>query len=174
MYFLEDTETISKLEEIIHDIGPDILSASGKLDYYCKLLQTNHFEEADKARDQLLKILDYVEKSPEKVLEYPHDKNSLLDALFFNQFAVHLCVSKKALCNSDLGFMTTSFLKIALIVNEAIEKAVISKYMVFLHIVPFLIAAKNSVIETSKDKPISDAFERFTEVIAVQSLCISL
>ena len=174
LYFLEDIETISKLEEIIHDIGPDILSASGKLDHYCTLLRTNHFEGAEKARDQLLKILDYVEKSPQKVFQYAFDEDSLLDALFFNQFAVHLCVSKKALSSSDLGCMTKSFFEIALIVNEAIEDAVLSKHMVFLHIVPFLIAAKNYVIETFKDKPVPDAFERLTEVIAVQSLCISL
>ena len=176
-YFLEDAETNDKTEEIIDEIGPEILSASGKLEYYCKLLQTNQFEGAGKARDELMKILESVEKSPQKVFDYAldlvNDENDyLLDALFFNQFTVHLCVSKKTLSNSDLCFMTNSFKEIAQIVDEAVEDAILSKHMVFSHIVPFLMVAKNYVIETFKEK--SAACEGLTEVIANQSFFISL
>ena len=141
------------------------------------MLQTNQFEGAGKARDELMKILEPVEKSPQKVFDYASDLGNdesdyLLDALFFYQFTVHLCVSKKTLSNSDLCFMTNSFKEIALIVDEAIETAMLSKHMVFSHIVPFLMAAKNYVIETFKDK--SAVCEGLTEVIANQSFFISL
>ena len=141
------------------------------------MLQTNQFEGAGKARDELMKILESVEKLPQKAFDYALDlvnneNDYLLDALFFNQFTVHLCVSKKTLSNSDLCFMTNSFKEIALIVDEAVEDAILSKHMVFSHIVPFLMAAKNYVIETFKEK--SAVCEGLTEVIANQSFFISL
>ena len=174
MHFSDD-EAKDKTEEIIDEIGPEILSASGKLKYYCTLLQTNQFEEADKVRNQLLKILEFVEKSPQKAFNYALDlvkdkSDYLLDALFFNQLTVHLCVSKKTPSNSDLCFMTNSFKEIALILHETIENAILSKHMVFSHIVPFLIEAKNYVIKTT----FKDSAEGLTEKIANQSFIISL
>ena len=91
------------------------------------MLQTNKSERAGKARDELMKIFKSFEKSPQKVFDYALDlvnneNDYLLDALFFNQLTVHLCVFKKTLSNSDLCFLTNSFKEIALIVDEAVEQ----------------------------------------------------